>query len=102
MEEKLLVLVVDDEAIIRIGAVEMLEEAGFAVVEARNSDDAMEILESRSDVRAVFTDINMPGQDGFALIEQVRNDPQLAETIIIVLTSGERRLWSAKPRSWRA
>ena len=59
MEEKVLILVVEDEALIRMGAVQMLEEAGFAVIEAWNAHDAMEVLEKRTDVRAVFTDVNM-------------------------------------------
>jgi CheY-like chemotaxis protein/HPt (histidine-containing phosphotransfer) domain-containing protein/anti-sigma regulatory factor (Ser/Thr protein kinase) len=38
----------------------------------------------------LLTDINMPGMDGFTLVAQVRGDPKLAETIVIVLTSGDR------------
>jgi len=55
------ILVVEDEAIIRMGAVQMLTDAGFAVLEACNADVALEILESRTDIAAVFTDIKMPG-----------------------------------------
>jgi CheY-like chemotaxis protein len=63
MKKKAVILVVEDEAIIRMEAVQMLEDAGFAVVEASNAHDALEILENRTDVRAVFTDINMPGTE---------------------------------------
>ena len=59
--EKTVILVVEDEAIIRMGAVQMLEDAGFAVLEASNADVALKILESRTDINAVFTDIQMPG-----------------------------------------
>jgi hypothetical protein len=55
------VLVVDDDFLIRIGAVEMIEAAGFDVVEAANADEAMEILAVRLDIAVVFTDIQMPG-----------------------------------------
>ena len=39
----------------------MLEEAGFVAVEAWNAHEAIEVLEKRADIRAVFTDVNMPG-----------------------------------------
>jgi CheY-like chemotaxis protein len=55
------VLVVEDDFLIRIDAVDMIEAAGFDVVEAANADEAMEILEVRLDITVVFTDIQMPG-----------------------------------------
>jgi two-component system, response regulator PdtaR len=67
------VLIVESEALIRMSAVHMVEDAGFAPVEAWNSDEAIRILESRSDVRAVFTDINMSGSmDGLKLAHAIR------------------------------
>ena len=86
MKEKAVILVVEDEAIIRMGAVQMLEDAGFAVVEACNAHEAMEILENRTDVRAVFTDINMPGRwDGMRLARMVRGR---WPPIHLIVTSG--------------
>jgi len=86
MKEKAVILVVEDEAIIRMGAVQMLEDAGFAVVEACNAHDAMEILDNRTDVRAVFTDINMPGTwDGMRLARMVRGR---WPPIHLIVTSG--------------
>ena len=71
--EKAVVLVVEDEALIRMNAVCMVEEAGFAVVEACNADEAIRILESRDDIQAVFTDINMAGSmDGWKLAHAIR------------------------------
>jgi CheY-like chemotaxis protein len=58
MRKMKVIPVVEDQAIIRMGAVQMPEDAGLAVVEACNACDAMAILENCSDVRAVFTDIN--------------------------------------------
>ena len=50
-----------------------MEDAGFAVLEASNADEALAILESRSDIRAVFTDIRMPGSmDGWELAGAIR------------------------------
>ena|ERR1700722_9180645 len=67
------VLVVDDDLLILIGAVEMIETAGFDVVEAANADEAMEILEVRLDITVVFTDIQMPGSmDGLKLAVAIR------------------------------
>ena len=59
--EKAVILVVEDEAIIRMSAVDFLEEAGFSVLQASNADIAVQILGSQSDILAVFTDIEMPG-----------------------------------------
>jgi CheY-like chemotaxis protein len=83
------ILVVDDETIIRWGAVKMVEDAGFEVLEAANADEAIEILESRNDIRVVFTDIHMPGSmDGLKLANAVRDRWPPIE---IVVTSGRER-----------
>jgi CheY-like chemotaxis protein len=80
------VLVVEDEFLIRIHAAEMIEEAGFDVVEASNADEAVAILEARLDIAVVFTDIQMPGSmDGLKLARAVRNR---WPPIHIVATSG--------------
>lgn len=55
-----LILVVDDEALMRMGAVDVAEEAGFSVVEAGNADEAIPILESRDYIGLIITDIDMP------------------------------------------
>jgi CheY-like chemotaxis protein len=67
------VLVVEDDFLIRMHAAEMIDEAGFEVVEASNADEAVAILETRLDVAVVFTDIQMPGSmDGLKLAKAVR------------------------------
>ena len=83
------VLVVEDDDLVRLYAAEMLEDAGFAVVEARNADAAWDILEDRSDIGVLFTDIDMPGSMcGLILAERVhRNWPDVR----LVLTSGRQR-----------
>ena len=86
MALKTVILVVEDEVIIRMGAVQMLEDAGFTVVEAGNARDAVSILEDRNDVRAIFTDINMPGtMDGMRLARMVRDR---WPPIHLIVTSG--------------
>jgi len=62
------VLVVEDEFLLRMEAADMVKAAGFEVVEAGNADQAIEILEARRDITLVFTDIQMPGSmDGLKL-----------------------------------
>jgi CheY-like chemotaxis protein len=80
------VLVVEDEQLVRLSAVKVIEDAGFEVIEAANADDAIRILESRRDIRVVFTDIQMPGSiDGLKLAHAVRHR---WPPIKIIVTSG--------------
>ena len=73
MEKQLTVLIVDDEAMIRLFAKEFLDEANFNTVLASNADEAIAALERRSDIRAVITDVQMPGSmDGLKLAAAVR------------------------------
>jgi two-component system, response regulator PdtaR len=68
------VLIVEDEFLIRMRAAVVIEEAGFEVVEAADADEAIVILESRRDIRVVFTDIHMPGSmDGVKLAHAVKD-----------------------------
>jgi DNA-binding NtrC family response regulator len=72
--ESYAVLVVEDEPILRLHAIDIVEEAGFTAIEAKNADEAIAILESRSDITLLFTDIHMPGSmDGVKLAHAVRN-----------------------------
>jgi two-component system, response regulator PdtaR len=65
-------LVVEDEPLPRMLAVEAVEAAGFAAIEARDADEAVAVLESRSDISLLFTDIEMPGNmDGLKLAHAV-------------------------------
>ena len=68
------VLIVEDELLIRMNAVEMIESAGFEVVEAGDADEAIAILQARPEIHVVFTDIQMPGSmDGLKLARYVRD-----------------------------
>lgn len=82
----LVILVVEDEPIIRLMALDMVEEAGFEAIAAANADQAVTILETRDDIRLVFTDIDMPGSiDGMKLAICVRDRWPPIE---IIVTSG--------------
>jgi CheY-like chemotaxis protein len=80
------VLVVEDEAFIRMDVVDMLRAAGFDIVEAANADEAILLLESHSNIRLIFTDIDMPGSmNGLKLAAAVR---ERWPPIRIIATSG--------------
>jgi CheY-like chemotaxis protein len=80
------VLAVEDEPLILMMAVDMIADAGFEPIWAANADEAIVILESRDDIRIIFTDINMPGSmDGLKLAQAVRGR---WPPIKIIITSG--------------
>lgn len=71
---KAVILVVEDEAIIRMGAVAMVVYAGHEALEAANADEAIRLLETRPDIHLVFTDVQMPGtMDGIKLSHYIRD-----------------------------
>jgi CheY-like chemotaxis protein len=78
------VLVVEDDEVLRMCAAEVVADAGFNSVEAANADEAFAILENRSEIALLFTDIQMPGSmDGLDLARTV-NDRWPAIKIILV------------------
>jgi CheY-like chemotaxis protein len=84
------VLVVEDEMLLRMRTVDMVEDAGFTSIEAVDADEAVAVLESRSDIALLFTDIQMPGSmDGLKLAHAVR---ERWPPIKIILVSGQLRL----------
>src|SRR3954471_9911597 len=84
--ERPVVLIVEDEFLIRMYAADMIKEAGYEVVEAIDADAAIVILETRGDIRVIFTDIQMPGSmDGLKLAHAVRDR---WPPVHIVATSG--------------
>src|ERR1700685_3311575 len=84
------VLVVEDEMVLRMRAVDIVEDAGFTAVQAVNADEALSILQSRSDISLLFSDIQMPGSmDGLKLAHAVHDR---WPSIKIVLVSGKATL----------
>src|SRR5712671_1696141 len=84
------VLVVEDEMLLRMRAVDMVEDAGYTSVEAVDADEAVAILESRSDIALMFTDIQMPGSmNGLKLAHTVH---ERWPPIKIILVSGQLKL----------
>ena len=99
------VLVVEDDPLVRMVAADTVQGAGFETIEAADADSAIVILEARKDIRIVVTDIQMPGSmDGLRLARAIRDRWPPIE---VILTSGviklqerdlpERGVFLAKP-----
>ena len=84
------VLVVEDEMVLRMRAVDMVQDAGYISVEAVDADEALAILQSRSDIALLFTDVQMPGSmNGLQLAHAVH---ERWPPIKIILASGQLKL----------
>jgi CheY-like chemotaxis protein len=71
---KPIILVVEDDGIVRLAAVDVVERAGFEAVEAGGADEAIKILEASPHIHLVFTDVEMPGtMDGIKLAHYIRD-----------------------------
>jgi two-component system, response regulator PdtaR len=91
------VLIVDDDELVRTLGAELLSDAGFRVLEAGNAEEALSLLESDTDIKILFSDINMPGSlDGIALASVAALQwPHLA---IIIGSGNALPLSAALPR----
>jgi CheY-like chemotaxis protein len=69
MSPKTPILVAEDEAMLRVIAVEMLEDAGFLVFEAGDGVEALEVLKAHPEIALLVSDIKMPRMDGYSLVE---------------------------------
>lgn len=88
------VLIVEDEPLIRFNILDVLEDVGHVALEAANADEALVVLKGRQDVDILFTDVNMAGSmDGIQLAKRVR---AMRPNIGIIITSG----WCGSIR-WR-
>jgi len=83
------VLVVDDEAQVRDLLRRQLEGDGWTVHAAAHSGEALQLLDEGLRPDVVTLDLMMPGMDGFAFVDRVRADPDLADLPIVVLTAME-------------
>ena len=81
-----LVLIVEDEPLVRLNAAEMIEDAGYVTLQAASADEALALLETVPRIRAVFTDINLgSSMNGIALAVVIHDRwPPIA----LILTSG--------------
>jgi two-component system, response regulator PdtaR len=74
MDSSPVILVVEDEMLVRMVVADVLSDAGFTVLESTSAEEALRLLEIRPDVQVLFTDVNMPGAlDGLGLAQAVHN-----------------------------
>jgi CheY-like chemotaxis protein len=100
------VLVVDDEPEILAIAAEILQEGGYRVIEAASPLRALDVLEHEPAVELLFTDVIMPGMNGFELAQRAR---ALRPDLRVLYTSGYVRDATEAPgaarmlrKPWRA
>ncbi len=86
MKPTRIVLVVEDEPLIRLFLADALEDAGFAVIEAGSVLEAVGVLGQRTDIDVVFTDVDMPG--GLSGIDLAKMVASTSPRVGIVVTSG--------------
>ena len=83
-----LILVVEDDFLVRMNTAETFEEAGFEIIEAANAAAALAVLQERPNIRLVCTDVNMPGElDGIDLAMHLREHHPKIKVIVV---SGDR------------
>jgi two-component system, OmpR family, alkaline phosphatase synthesis response regulator PhoP len=80
------VLVADDEPFILRSLSFVLERAGFEVHQARNGDEALEVLRNMRPKVCVL-DVMMPKRSGYEVCEVVKGDPDLRDTYVMLLTA---------------
>src|SRR5690606_1199244 len=97
--------IVDDNATNRRILVEILSSWGMKPVPVDDAQKALDLLlqarQEGTPFRLLVTDVNMPDYDGFDLARWVRDDPSLADTVIIMLTSSGRPGDSARRAALR-
>jgi len=85
-----IVVVAEDDFLLRMLATDILTDQGYAVLEAESAEVALMMLESTSNVRLLFTDVQMPGAlDGMELARRVCERWPL---VPVLVTSGQRRI----------
>lgn len=82
--DRAVVLIVEDEPLVRMMVIELFEDEGFEVLEAADADQALMIFRQRNDVALLFTDVEMPGSlDGYALARWAHDNRPAVKTMIV-------------------
>jgi CheY-like chemotaxis protein len=82
----MIILVADDNALSRELIRELLESSGHMILEAQDGREALELIRSRKP-DLVFLDLQMPLQDGFSVIRELRNQPRFYKLPVIAITA---------------
>jgi CheY-like chemotaxis protein len=87
------ILVVDDEMIVRLALVDALQEGGYTVLEAEDGNTALDVIAKSEKLRALVTDIRLPGADGWQIAHNAR---QKFASLPVVYVSGDSAAdWAA-------
>jgi CheY-like chemotaxis protein len=78
------ILVVEDEALLRMMAVDIFEEAGFTVFEAGNGEDGARLLADHAEIDGLFTDVEMPGAVSGLALARIAHERHPHVAILIV------------------
>jgi two-component system cell cycle sensor histidine kinase/response regulator CckA len=81
----MLILVVDDDELVRGVVTELLQDMKFSVIEAKSGAEAVDLIRNRSDLDLVISDVNMPEMDGYRLVEEVTS---MRPSLPVILMSG--------------
>jgi CheY-like chemotaxis protein len=101
--DRKVVLVVEDEALVRMNARDMFEDMGFEVVDAADGREALDVLEARSDVALVFSDCRMPRMTGPELAKTVaRRWPSLRVVLVSAYHDVSSREWPVMSKPYDA
>ncbi|MGK7952942.1 MAG: response regulator [Xenococcaceae cyanobacterium] len=82
-----MVLVVDDSAMMRRTLAITLRKVGYRVIQARDGLEALELLQQNSQVELIVSDLEMPNLNGFEFLNELRQNPNLADIPVLMLTS---------------
>ncbi|MEI7931936.1 MAG: response regulator, partial [Alphaproteobacteria bacterium] len=89
------VLVVEDEPMVRMAAVDMIRDIGFTVIEAGDAEASLKILESTAKIDILFTDVGLPGMRGPELAERA---VKLRPSIRVIFASGYGEVEQGAPK----
>jgi CheY-like chemotaxis protein len=82
-----LIFIADDEATFRGSIQDALEDRGYLVLSARSGSEALARMHGFTGAALAIVDLNMPGMNGWELIETMRADENLAQVRILVVSS---------------
>jgi len=80
------VLVIEDEANIRNFASRVLELEGYRVLQAENGDEGLRLVRE-SQIDLILLDLKLPSNDGWLMLQQLKNDPELSSIPVVVFTA---------------
>ncbi len=98
-QPKQLILVVDDSTIMRKLVGMTVNKAGYRVLEAQSSDEALEVIESAGKPDMILVDFVIPSMDGYAFCQVIRNNPITAEVPVIMMTTRDVQVDQSRGRS---